>query len=358
MPSLAVLRRNATALLALGSLIAVACEGATASSTSSSAVASSLGPSSLDRPRTAFLSRHDNVHHSHDIVLSSFPYRRLSDLRGGASKRKKKTRTSSLAKTATGKTKAGAAKKAETEAKSGPLSEALKFYNGVPQLTRIYVSMVQMCTLLGYVLGEENTQAFLALDPIRTVYGLEIWRPITAASYLGPFSMSWLFGSYYLITYGMELEKNYGRANYLVFLLSQIALLSVFSLFMGTPFFANSVVTGMLHVLSRTDPTRNVSLLVLKVPYWMLPYGLAFVDMLKAQSLSACVPHVLGILAGHFYFFHRKIWPKTGGEDWLDAPESFVKLMDPDASNNPGKSAIAKALKARKRGKGKKLGTK
>jgi hypothetical protein len=66
----------------------------------------------------------------------------------------------------------------------------------------------------------------------------------------------------------------------------------------------------------------------------------------------------MGILSGHFYQFHRFIWPKTGGEEWLRAPDFLVRRLDPQAaSRDAAKESIAKALKKRKRGKGKKLGS-
>jgi len=88
-----------------------------------------------------------------------------------------------------------------------------------------------------------------------------------------------------------------------------------------------------------------------------LPYGLMFADVLQAQSGAAAVPHIMGILSGHFYFFHRFIWPKTGGQDWLEAPDFLVERMDPNAASKAkGKDSINKALKNRKR-KGRKLGS-
>ena len=80
-------------------------------------------------------------------------------------------------------------------------------------------------------------------------------------------------------------------------------------------------------------------------------------DVLQAQSASAALPHILGILSGHFYHFHRFIWPKTGGEDWLTAPDFLIERMDPNAATkSASKESVNKALKSRKRGKGKKLG--
>ena len=115
--------------------------------------------------------------------------------------------------------------------------------------------MVGLCSLLGLILGDENSQAVLALDPMRTINGGELWRPFTAASFLGKPSVGWLMSGYYLFEYGSSLERAYGPAQHLVFLLSQVGILSFMSILCGQPFFANSVITSMLHVLSRAHAT-------------------------------------------------------------------------------------------------------
>ena len=124
----------------------------------------------------------------------------------------------------------------------------------------------------------------------------------------------------------------------------------------GLPFFAGSVITAMLYVLSRAMPRQKVKWLVFTVPYWALPYGLMITDVLQAGNASAAMPHILGILSGHFYHFHRFIWPRMGGEDWLSAPDFIVQRLDPNARKSETKESLNKALKTRKRGKGKKLG--
>ena len=215
--------------------------------------------------------------------------------------------------------------------------------------------MVMISTLIGLTVGEELAQGLLALDPIRFIYGLEFWRPLTAATFLGKPSIGWLMQGYYLFEYGSSLEKAYGGAQFLVFLMTQLFTLSTMSIMMGVPFFTNSMITAMLWVLSRTVPEQKIKWLVINVPYWFLPYGLMITDILQAQSVMAAVPHVMGILSGHFYHFHKFIWPKMSGEDWLDAPGFLVQKLDPDAKKT--KEAVSSALK-RKRGKGRKLGGK
>jgi membrane associated rhomboid family serine protease len=260
----------------------------------------------------------------------------------------------SSSRTATGKKKVQAAAK-EAEKKSA-LSDSLQKYKQILPLTRIYITMVGVFTFLGYILGDELTQGLLALDPIRVIYGMELWRPFTAAAFLGPPSIGWLISGYYLFEYGSSLERAYGTAQHLIFLLSQIFLLSIFSALFGQPFFAASIITAMLHVLSRAMPHQKVKWLVFTVPYWCLPYGLMVTDVLQAGSVAAAVPHILGILSGHFYHFHKFIWPKMGGEDWLAAPNFLVQRFDPNARKT--KDTVSAALKSRKRGKGRKLGGK
>ena len=283
----------------------------------------------------------------------------LLDLRGGAkSGSKTKTRTASLSsksssKTATGKKKVGAAEKEKKSA----LSDTLQKYKKILPLTRVHITLVGVATLLGLILGEELTQGLLALDPIRVMYGLELWRPLSAAAFLGPPSIGWLMNGYYLFEYGSSLERAYGSAQHFMFLASQIFMLSALSSVTGMPFFANSLITAMLHVLSRAMPHQKVKWLIFTVPYWSLPYGLMATDVLQAQSAMAALPHIIGILSGHFYHFHKFVWPKLGGEDWLVPPAFITKRLDPDARAEQAKESVAKALKNRKRKGGRKLGS-
>jgi membrane associated rhomboid family serine protease len=273
------------------------------------------------------------------------------DIRGGAKRRPTKTASlSSTKKTVTGKTKVGAAAKEKKSA----VSDTLQKYKQILPLTRIYISMVGIVTLVGMILGEELTQELMALDPLRVFYGLELWRPLTAACFLGPPSVGWLMSGYYLFQYGSTLERAYGTAQHLIFILTQIVFLSILSALLGQPFFAPSIITAMLHVLSRSMPHQKVKWLVFTVPYWALPYGLMATDVLQAGSPMAALPHVLGIISGHFYHFHKFIWPKMGGEDWLVAPDFLVQRLDPNAKKS-AKDVVNISLK-RKRGKGRKLG--
>merc|ERR1712176_747760 len=167
---------------------------------------------------------------------------------------------------------------------------------------------------------------------------------------------------YHLFAYGSQLERAYGRSQYLLFLSTQLFMLTSLSILLAQPFTGQSLITAMLHVLSRALPNQNVKWLVITVPYWFLPLGFAVSDALQAKNAAALVPHVIGMLSGHFYHFHKNVWPKhERGEDWLNAPNFLVRKLEPDSA--AAKDEIAAALKSsrktkRKRGKGRKLGKK
>lgn len=292
----------------------------------------------------AFLSQ--NPHQLRDVSL---------DVRGGATRRPRKAKKASLkstSRTATGNKKVGAA----AAEKKSAVSDTLQKYKRILPLTRVYITMVGAATILSLILGEELTQAVLALDPTRLISGFELWRPLTAASFLGPVSIGWLMSGYYLFEYGSSLERAYGSAQHAMFLVTQLICLTILSAMLGQPFFGQSMITAMLHVLSRAMPHQKVKWLIFTVPYWSLPYGLMATDVLQAQSAMASIPHLIGIFSGHIYHFHKFIWPKKGGEDWLVAPDFLVRRLDPDAKES-ARESVSKALKSRKKNKGRKLGS-
>lgn len=286
----------------------------------------------------------------------------LIELRGGA-KQRRKNKTASLNsldakknKKKAVKTASGATKVGSQDDKPSALDNTMQKYKAILPLTRIYITLVGISTLMGTILGDETAQVIMGLDPIRTIYGLELWRPVTAASFLGPPSIGWLMSAYYLFEYGSSLERVYGTAQHLIFLLGQVMILSIYSMVFGQPFFGSSMITSMLHVLSRSMPHQKVKWLIFTVPYWSLPYGLMASDVLQGGA-AAALPHVLGILSGHCYYFCKFIWPKMGGEDWLVPPAFVSRRLDPNNAENAGRKSVENALKKRKKGKGRKLGS-
>lgn len=247
------------------------------------------------------------------------PSRWLTRVRGGVQPAKSKSKVKATAPTATGN-------KIRYAGEAGTKQKVKEWYKATPIITRVQLSTSLLLTALGLVAIDPS---YFLLDPVKIVTGLQLWRPFTAAAFMGPPSMSWVSNLYFLHQYGTALENSEGAAQQLVFLLFNIAVLSFLGSLIGLPVTSNALITAALHCLGRQDPLRDVNwMFAIKIKYWMLPFCLALVDMLQAQNPMAALPAALGILSGHLYYFLRNVWPQMGHRELLLAPEWWCKLLN------------------------------
>ena len=211
-------------------------------------------------------------------------------------------------------------------------------------------------TVVGVMAGDEGLQGVAAFDVERVIRRGELWRLGTGSTYLGPPSISLLMDFYYLLSHGSLLETSCGTAQFGAFLAFQVALLAgLAGVVFRTPFFAQSVVTAMLHAVSREDPHKPVKWLLFSIPSWTLPFAFMAGDVLNAKSCGAAVPHIMGILTGHAYVFQKKVNVQMGGEDWLTAPEYLKRKFDVDGAerkNGSGEGeSTMESIKRKRRGR-------
>lgn len=83
--------------------------------------------------------------------------------------------------------------------RQGAISKVKEVYLNIPPATRVHLTLVLIVTVLSLGLIDPT---LLVLDLGRTVRGLQIWRPFTAAAFLGTPSMSWLTSTYFMVQYG------------------------------------------------------------------------------------------------------------------------------------------------------------
>ncbi len=242
----------------------------------------------------------------------------------------------------------------------GLISPVLRAYKQIPIVTRMYLSVVLMCSVVDAASGQLlDTAKTFSLDWKRTLFGLELWRPLTSAAYLGPVSMHWATNIYFLITYGVILENNYGSAAQLMLTLTNVMVLLLLGGLMGFPFVSTPLISSFIYVSSRVDPMVIIPFKFdIRLRSWMLPYALMVIDCLEAQSTSAALPHIIGILSGHFYHFVSHIYPKMGGKAWLQPPGWLSRRLDGEQMNPMKESSMQsekKPFKPKRVGKGRKL---
>ncbi len=219
--------------------------------------------------------------------------------------------------------------------KTSLFSPVLRAYKQIPIVTRMYLSVVLMCSVVDVASGQLlDTAKTFSLDWKRTLFGLQLWRPLTSAAYLGPVSISWATNIYFLITYGVMLENTYGSSSQAMFSLTSTVLLLLLGGLMGFPFVSISLISSTIYVSSRIDPMAIIPFkFSINLQSWMLPYALVILYCLEDQSVSAALPYIIGIFVGHFYYFFSQLYLKMGGKPWLEPPGWLSRRLDGEQIN-------------------------
>ena len=122
------------------------------------------------------------------------------------------------------------------EKKPNAVSELL---GQLPPCTRAHVVAVAVCTAVA-LSGVIDPDQMLSLDPVRTIFKLQLWRPLSAATFLGKPSMASATSVYLLIKYGRELEAAVGTGAFSKFLALQVLLLTLGGSAFSIPFARSS----------------------------------------------------------------------------------------------------------------------
>jgi hypothetical protein len=119
--------------------------------------------------------------------------------------------------------------------------------------TRFHFIFTIFCTLV-HILGFPAPDLF-SLDSSRT---LQLWRPFTSCSYLGPPSLSLANNLYFMVKYGQALEAHHGTATQILFLSVQTTILAALGLLLRFPFQARSLITAAVYTFCNINPTQKM----------------------------------------------------------------------------------------------------
>ncbi|KXZ44460.1 hypothetical protein GPECTOR_67g300 [Gonium pectorale] len=158
---------------------------------------------------------------------------------------------------------------------------------------------------------------------------LELWRLITNFFFFGNLGLDFVFHMFFLIKYCKSLEEGSFRgrsADFLWMLLFGGTLLTLIAPFVNIQFLGSSLTFMMVYVWGRRHQYVNLSFLGIfnfTAPYlpWVL---LAFSLMLG----SSPVVDLMGMAAGHVYYFLEDVYPRMSGRRPLKTP-GLLKLLFP-----------------------------
>ncbi|PKA65322.1 Derlin-1 [Apostasia shenzhenica] len=200
-------------------------------------------------------------------------------------------------------------------------SRWLRFYNSLPPVTKAYGTLC-LLTTTAYHLGLLNL-SYIALYYPLVFAKVQVWRLITNFFFLGSFSFNFGIHLLMIARYGVQLEKgpfDKRTADFLWMMLFGASSLLVLSAvpWLSFPFLGISLVFMLLYVWSREFPHAQINiygLVTLKAFY--LPWTMLALDVLFGSSP---LPDLMGIIAGHLYYFLTVLHPLAGGKNILKTP--------------------------------------
>lgn len=198
-----------------------------------------------------------------------------------------------------------------------------------------------MCKFYGVFCFMTAAAYYLKLydpDILSLQYGLvlkrfQIWRLVSNFFYLGPFSVGFAVRLIMLARYGVLLEKGLfdkRTADFLwMMIFGAFSLLTVAPVLMLLPpyktFMSISLVFMLLYVWSRESPNAQINIYgVVRLKGFYLPWAMLALDLIFGAPL---IPDILGIIAGHLYYFLTVLYPLSTVRNILKTPLWVHKLV-------------------------------
>ncbi|KAD7117950.1 hypothetical protein E3N88_05218 [Mikania micrantha] len=215
------------------------------------------------------------------------------------------------------------------------------WYKQMPVITRSYLTAA-IVTTIGCSL-EIISPYNLYLNPNLVVKQYQVWRLITNFFYFRKMDLDFLFHMFFLARYCKLLEENSFRgrtADFFCMLFFGATVLTTIVLvggmipyvaesFAKIIFLSNSLTFMMVYVWSKQNPYIHMSFLGLfTFTAAYLPWVLLGFSVLVGASAWV---DLLGMIAGHAYYFLEDVYPKMTGRRPLKTP-LFIKTLFADES--------------------------
>ncbi|XP_020595105.1 derlin-1 [Phalaenopsis equestris] len=208
------------------------------------------------------------------------------------------------------------------------MSSPGEYYNSLPPVTKAYGTLC-LLTTAAFHLGLLNPY-YIALHFPLVFSHFQVWRLITNFFFLGKFSINFGIRLLMIARYGVQLENgpfDKRTADFLwMMIFGAFSLLALSAVpWFSSPFLGIPMVFMLLYIWSREFPNAQVNiygLVTLKAFY--LPWAMLALDVLFGASP---LPDLMGIIAGHLYYFLTVLHPLAGGKNILKTPMWLHRLV-------------------------------
>eukprot|EP00951_Prasinocladus_malaysianus_P013907 scaffold105803_cov37-Prasinocladus_malaysianus.AAC.1 len=201
-----------------------------------------------------------------------------------------------------------------------------EWYKELPPITRSYVTL-SFLTTAGCAM--DIISPFNVYFNAKLIFTRwQLWRLFTNFFFFGSLGLDFVFHIFFLLKYCKALEEGSFRgrsADFLFMLLFGGALLTCIAPFVNIQFLGSSLTFMMVYVWGRRHQYVNLSLMGIfnfTAPYlpWVL---LAFSVVLG----SSPVVDLLGMVAGHVYYFLEDVYPRMSNRRLLKTPSILQALF-------------------------------
>ncbi|XP_030935657.1 derlin-1-like [Quercus lobata] len=208
------------------------------------------------------------------------------------------------------------------------MSTPAEYYRSLPPVSKFYGVACLMATSALYLdlYNPYNIALFYGLALKR----FQAWRLITNFFFLGPFSFSFAFRLLMIARYGVSLERgpfDKRTADYVwMFVFGALSLLVMAAVpYLWSPFLGGSLVFMLVYVWSREFPNARISIYgLVSLKGFYLPWAMLALSLILGNSLKT---DILGMVAGHLYYFLTVLHPLAGGKFILKTPLWVHKLV-------------------------------
>ncbi|XP_059624928.1 derlin-1-like [Cornus florida] len=208
------------------------------------------------------------------------------------------------------------------------MATPLEYYQSLPPVAKTY-GVICILTSGAYHLGLYSPWN-IALSYEDVIKRFQIWRLITNFFFIGPFSFTFAFRLLIIARQGVQLERgpfDKRTADYVwMFLFGSLSLLVIAAIpFLWSPFMGASLVFMIVYVWGREFPNERLNIHGLfELKGFYLPWYMLAIDLILGNPLK---PDLLGMVAGHLFYFLTVLYPLSGGRNICKTPLWVHKLV-------------------------------
>lgn len=208
------------------------------------------------------------------------------------------------------------------------MSTPMEYYKSIPPVAKTY-AVVCLLTTGAYQLELYNPRS-IALFYSDIFKRFQVWRLITPFFFLGPFSLKFALRLLTILLYGVQLERgpfDKRTADLAwMYIFGAMALLVMAVIpYLWFPFTGPSLVFVLAYVWGREFPNARVNIHNLfEMKGFYMPWYMLLVELLLGNPIKQ---GLVGIAAGHLYYFLSVFYPISSGRNILKTPKWVHKLV-------------------------------